>query len=432
MSVNGQRVAIVGGGITGLVLALRLCQRGASVTVFDGQPEPGGLSVAAQFPGFTWDRFYHVIAGGDLALQGLLSELGLTEAVHWQKASQGVFLDQRVRSLVGPRDLLALPGLSLLDKWRLGWFALTGHRPRPDAELDTMTAADWARSRCGARAYDRLWRPLLRSKLGDAATTIAARFLHATFTRLHHARGKGHKEQFGTVHGGYRHVLDVLVARLRDGGVTIVSGARVTTVKNQPTGVLVRTPGGDATFDRVVVTTPNPQLAAIVADLQPADRDRLRRTPYLGVACTVAVGRTPLSGHYIMNLCDDGLAITGVIEMTAVVDRAQTAGHTLVYLPRYALASSGLFAESDQAIAARALADLGQVFPQTRDGWLLHQAVHKARLVQPLRLADAPPFDPPRDVVPGRVHCLNNACLPPGTLNNNDCVAMVEAAAAAL
>lgn len=428
--MNGQRIAVVGGGITGLVLALRLCQRGAAVTVFDGQPEPGGLSMAARYGNFTWDRFYHVIAGGDFALQSLLGELGLGDAIEWRKATQGVFLDGRVRPLVGPRDLLALPGLSWLDKFRLGWFALTGHRPRPDAELDATTAADWAKARCGVRAYQRLWQPLLRAKLGDAATTVAARFLHATFARLHAARGAGHREQFGCVRGGYRHVLDVLVQHLQGCGGVIRNGARVTAVANRADGVHVRTQHGDAMFDRAFVTTPNPQLAEIVADLTPADRDRLRRTPYLGVACTVAVGNAPLAGHYICNLCDDGLAITGVIEMSAVVDRSHTAGHTLVYLPRYALASSGLFAESDQQIAARALQDLARVFPQTKDGWLLHSAVHKARLVQPLRLAAAPSYAPPRDVVPDRVHCLNNACLPPGTLNNNDCVAMVDAAVA--
>jgi len=429
--VNARRVAVVGGGMTGLTLALRLVARGELVTVFDAHDEPGGLSVTAAFPGFHWDRFYHVIAGSDRALLALLDELGLAADVRWQRASQGIFLRSRVRPLVGPRDLLALPGLTLLDKLRLGWFALTGHRARPDRELDECTAADWARARCGDRAFTMLWQPLLRAKLGDAAPHVAARFLHATFARLHGARSSG-RERFGYVRGGYRRILDALVQRLRALGAVIRGGARVTAVQASGGGVAVRTQHGEETFARAVVTVPNPQLAAIVADLGDADRERLRRTPYLGVACTVAVGRTPLSGHYILNLCDDGLQLTGVIEMTAVVDRSETAGHTLVYLPRYALHDAPLFAADDAAIAERALQDLARVFPQTRNGWLVHQAVHRARLVQPLRFANAPPYAPPREVVPGRVYCCNNACLPPGTLNNNDCVALVDATVAAL
>jgi len=417
--------------MTGLTLALRLCARGDAVTVFDAHDEPGGLSVTAAFPGFQWDRFYHVIAGSDRALLSLLDELGLGADLRWQQASQGVYLHGRVRPLVGPRDLLALPGLSLLDKLRLGWFALTGHRARPDRELDESTSADWVRARCGERAFTTLWQPLLRAKLGDAAPRVAARFLHATFARLHAARSSG-RERFGYVRGGYRRILDALVQRLRALGVAIRGGARVAAVRADGGGVAVRTQHGEETFARAVVTVPNPQLAAIVADLADTDRERLRGTPYLGVACTVAVGRTPLSGHYILNLCDDGLQLTGVIEMTAVVDRTETAGHTLVYLPRYALHDAPLFAADDAEIADRALQDLARVFPQTSSGWLVHTAVHRARLVQPLRFANAPPYAPPREVVRDRVYCCNNACLPPGTLNNNDCIALATAAAAVI
>ncbi|MGE3173574.1 MAG: FAD-dependent oxidoreductase [Planctomycetota bacterium] len=424
--------AVVGGGVTGLVLALRLCQRGHRVTLFDAQPEPGGLSIAARFPDFTWDRFYHVIAGGDQALLALLDELGLGGEVRWQRATQGVYLDGAVHPLVGPLDLLRLPRLSLLDKLRLGWFALNGHRARPDRELDHSTSADWARARCGEHAFDTLWRPLLRSKLGDAAPQIAARFLHATFRRLRQARGKGHREQFGYVRGGYRRVLDTLVGTLHSHGVRLRSGARVTAVQAAGRGATVQAAGSSETFDRVIVTLPNPQLVDVVKDLDTADRERLRATPYLGVACTVAVGRTPLSGHYILNLCDDGLAITGVIEMTAVVDRQHTGGRTLVYLPRYATADSEVFAAGDDVLADRALADLNRVLPETRSGWLLHRTVHRARLVQPLQFAGAEPHAPPREVVPGRVYCVSNACLPPGTLNNNDCIALATAAAEAL
>lgn len=37
-------VAIVGGGMLGLTLALRLRQQGHDVTVYEAAPEPGGLA----------------------------------------------------------------------------------------------------------------------------------------------------------------------------------------------------------------------------------------------------------------------------------------------------------------------------------------------------------------------------------------------------
>ena len=421
--------AVVGGGITGLSLAYRLVKQGQRVTVYDGAPTIGGLSAATHFGDFTWDRFYHVIAGSDRALLDLIEEIGLGSEVRWQATRQGIFIDGEVRSLVGPLDLLRLPGLSLLDKFRLGLLALRGHHPRPDHELDFTTAADWLRQRCGDRACQRFWLPLLRSKLGDAATTAAARFIHATLARLHSARGANNKEQFGYVIGGYRRILSVLEQRLIEAGAELRANTPVTSVRANGSATIVETAASIVKHERAVVTLPNTPLANIADDLSPAEKQRLGSTPYLGTACTIAIGKTPLSGHYILNLTDEQLSITGIIEMTAIIDKSQTAGHTLVYLPRYAVTDSPIFAQTDEQLAERALQDLRRVFPHTGNGWLLHHEVQRAGMIQPIPIAGAESHAPPREVVPGRVYCVSNAQLPPGALNNNDCIAHATNAA---
>jgi protoporphyrinogen oxidase len=429
-------IAVVGGGVTGLALAGFLQDRGADVTVVEAAAEPGGLSVAARYPEFTWDRYYHVITPADRALLEWLDALGLGHAVRWTPTCQAVWLAGRVHPLNRPLDLLRLPGLSLFDKLRLGLLVRSGRRPLADHELDTVTSADFLRARCGARAYDRLWRHLLRSKLGDAAERASARFIHATLRRLASARRvTGTGERFGYVDGGYRAVLDAAVAMLRQRGATILAGSPVRSVRHEPATdrVVVTTDAAEHRFARAVLTLPNQALAAIAADLAPAQRVRLAATTYLGVACTVAIGAAPLSGNYILNLCDDDLSLTGIIEMTSVVDRERhTNGRTLVYLPRYAVADSPLFDAPDAAIAERALADLARVFPATRTGWLLHRAVHRTRQIQPVPIQGAPPVAPPRTVVERRVFCVNNAQLPACVLNNNDCVQLARDAAAGL
>ena len=42
--MSAPRVAIVGGGILGVVLAYRLAQRGAAVELFERAPHAGGLA----------------------------------------------------------------------------------------------------------------------------------------------------------------------------------------------------------------------------------------------------------------------------------------------------------------------------------------------------------------------------------------------------
>ena len=424
-------IAVVGGGATGLSLAFFLQRAGARVTLFEAAPDLGGLSAATRFPEFTWDRFYHVVAPQDRALLALLDELGLGDQVRFTQTRQGIFLEGAVRPLNGAFDLLRLPGLTLIDKLRLGLMMRSSRRAADSAELDRQTAAAWLQRRCGARTYDRLWRHLLRAKLGDAADTTAARFMHGTLQRLGNARrSSGGGERFGYVPGGYRAVLQRLEQRLLLQGAALQTGTAVTAVQRDGPGVAVHTARGLQRFDRAVLTLPNPQLAAVAADLSARDRERLGATPYLGVVCTVAIGRTPLSPYYMLSLCDDRLELTGILELSNVVDRQHTAGRSLVYLPRYAMATSPLFTASDGDLAAAALRDLRAVLPAADGDWLLHTAVHRARLIQPLPLAGGAAVAPPRVLVPGAVYCVNNAQLPTCVLDNSDCVALCAAAVA--
>ncbi len=57
---DGQRWAIVGGGILGMTLALRLAQRGRSVNLIERAEQLGGLASAWRLGDLVWDRHYHV------------------------------------------------------------------------------------------------------------------------------------------------------------------------------------------------------------------------------------------------------------------------------------------------------------------------------------------------------------------------------------
>ena len=77
MDSKGERWGIVGGGILGMTLALRLAQQGKQVTLFESSDRLGGLADAWELGDITWDRHYHVILLSDTHLRSLLRELGL-------------------------------------------------------------------------------------------------------------------------------------------------------------------------------------------------------------------------------------------------------------------------------------------------------------------------------------------------------------------
>jgi len=72
---DSQSWGIVGGGMLGMTLALRLAQRGHLVTLFEGAGQLGGLASAWQLGDVVWDRHYHVTLLSDTCLRALLSEL---------------------------------------------------------------------------------------------------------------------------------------------------------------------------------------------------------------------------------------------------------------------------------------------------------------------------------------------------------------------
>ena len=86
-----REVAIVGGGILGMTLALRLQDADCRVTILEAAPETGGLAGSQNLAGYTWDRFYHVILFSDVHLRGLLDELGLTDRLRWSTTRTGFY-----------------------------------------------------------------------------------------------------------------------------------------------------------------------------------------------------------------------------------------------------------------------------------------------------------------------------------------------------
>jgi len=53
----GKRIGIVGGGILGMTLALRLSRAGFDITLFEASSELGGLARPMKIGSYTWDRF---------------------------------------------------------------------------------------------------------------------------------------------------------------------------------------------------------------------------------------------------------------------------------------------------------------------------------------------------------------------------------------
>ena len=158
------RVGIVGGGILGTVLALRLQQAGAQVTLLERGPSLGGLAGAFDFEGHRVDRFYHVIVPSDERMLGLVDEVGLQDELSFSPVGVGFFSGGEMYPFNGLGDFARFPVLSPLGRARLGWFVAQCQLRKDYSALEDMELETWLRRHCGKQVYERVWRPLLDSR----------------------------------------------------------------------------------------------------------------------------------------------------------------------------------------------------------------------------------------------------------------------------
>ncbi len=280
-------VGIVGGGVLGLTLALRLRAQGHQVTVLEGAAQPGGLAMPQSLGGVTWDRFYHVILMSDRHLRGLLAELGLEQELRWGTTRTGFYTDGRMYSLSTSLDFLRFPPLSLIDKARLAATILHASRIEDGRPLELVPVTEWLQRWSGRRTFERIWLPLLKSKLGENYRVASAAFIWAIIARMYAARRSGIKrEMFGYVEGGYDRVLRRLRERLEEEGISLVCGQPATQVVRGEAGVQVQLADGRRLpFDDVVLTVPTGRAAALCPQLSSAETERLRGVTYQGIVC---------------------------------------------------------------------------------------------------------------------------------------------------
>jgi protoporphyrinogen oxidase len=239
------RVAIIGGGFMGLVLAYKISKNNASVKVFERNKQVGGLSTYHDFGPFIWDRFYHVILPTDTHLISLIEELGLGEKVNWKRTLTGYYVHNKFYSISSLKEFLLFPPLGILGKLMLGYTIFYGSRIKDWKKLEKISVKDWLIRVGGRQTYEKFWHPLLMAKLGENYKKVSAVFIWTYIKRLFEARGSSaQKEQMGYVSGGYKTVFDRLGKLLRKSKSDIILNTSVSSITPDPAGGLRLSHGG--------------------------------------------------------------------------------------------------------------------------------------------------------------------------------------------
>jgi protoporphyrinogen oxidase len=425
MSTEAMRVAIVGGGMMGIVTALELAgQSRARITIFEKNAHLGGLSSPYTWEGITWDRFYHVVLSTDCDLLEFIRSIGLDGELFWRETKSGFYDKGKLVSMSSLKDFISFPFLSLWQKFRLGLGIVLSTRIRNTTKLDRIYVREWLTRLFGRRVYEKIWDPLLRSKLGAWREKTSAAFISATINRLYGARqGSAKVERMGHVRGGYNRIIQQAKQRLESAGVKLLLDQEVAQVEavGSASGqeIVLRTPSEEHHFDRVVLTLPTPEILRVTGHLDHRYWETLSDVSYLGVICVLLILKRSLSPYYVINLLDRSLPFTGIVEATNIVSPADVEGSHLIYLPKYVTADDELWEAEDPQVLELFIDGLQRVFPDVMKKDILHTAVFRERHVQPLQEVDwlkrSVGFRTP---VKG-LYVVNTSMIYNSTLNNN-------------
>ena len=217
-----QNIAIVGSGFLGMTLALRLAESGAKVTLFESSDQIGGLASTWEIGDIVWDKHYHVTLASDKFTRKLVEDLGLGNQFKWVETKTGFYTDGKLVSMSDTKEFLSFPPLGLISKLRLGGTIFWASRVKNWKKLETISVEKWLTKLSGKKTFEKIWKPLLKAKLGDAYKEVSAAFIWATIQRMYAARNSGlKKEMFGYVRGGYASVLERFAEVLVEKGVQI-------------------------------------------------------------------------------------------------------------------------------------------------------------------------------------------------------------------
>lgn len=356
------RVAVLGGGITGLAAAHFLAKAGHRPIVFEASPELGVLVTDFEHLGTRLDRWPRVVRPDDSELLAVIAEVGLADQLQWSDTAAGVILDGRLYGLDTPVDLMRFRALSPSDRLRTGLAALyVAAVGRGGAELDDVLAVDWLHDLFGPRAFDRLWDPLLRAKFGDPYGDLPAYWVWHRLRR----EWNGTRGTRGTLRCGHHGLATALRdAVLRHGG-RVRPPSSIEVVEENPAGILVGTGAGGERFDAVLSSLPLPLLAGVTRGAL-SEAIPLPDLRYRAVVNAVVVSRRRLERFYATAVKDTRFPFQSVVETTHVIPPEWLDGRHLAYVTSCCDTESERYQSSDDVVAGQAMAGLGAVYPNFR------------------------------------------------------------------
>ncbi len=332
------RIAILGGGFTGLTAAYELQKKGHSVTLYEKERMLGGLAAGFRVEGWDWtlERAYHHVFSNDYDILNFAKDIGFdgfffrepeTASIYFTDKYNFPYLPagRQVIPVDTPQDFLRFPLLPMQDKLRSACI-LAFLKFSPFLVMyERQTAEEFLRKNMGERAWVVLWEQLFRKKFGKYAGNILTSFIWA--------RIKKRTKKLGYVRHGFQSFVDFLEKRDADLGVDIRKGKGIESVAKKGEGFML----DKERYDTVVSTLPTKVMINATRELFPASYiKQLSSLEYLHAVNLILETEDPiLEKTYWLNSSDKNLPFMVVVQHTNFIDKQYYGENHIAYIGKY-------------------------------------------------------------------------------------------------
>lgn len=320
------KVAILGGGFTGLTAAYFENKKGNEVVLFEKEDYLGGLASGFKQKEWEWplERAYHHIFSSDLEIQNLAKETGY-EDIFFQTPHTDSYYNGKAYPLDNPTDLLKFPLLTIIERVRVG-VVLAFIKSSPYFSFyEKQTAAEFCIKYMGEKGWNILLGELFRKKFGKYAENILASFVWARF--------KSRTQSLGYMKGGFQTFVDYLETTNIKRGVTIYKGYTVELIAQTKKEFFVN----DKKFEKIISTLPTPVLVKLTQGLFPEKYlKNFEKLKFLHAVNLILETKEPiLNKTYWLSICDTTVPIMVLVQHTNFIDKKHYGNNQLLYVGNY-------------------------------------------------------------------------------------------------
>ena len=313
------KIAIIGGGLTGLTAGYFLSKESHQVAIFEKNNFLGGLAGSFKQRKWQWplEFYFHHIFTSDKDIINLTEELGTKNKLFFLRPKTSVFKNNQIFQFDSAFSVLKFPLLSWKEKFRVATITVFLKLANNWQNLEKIPAAVWLERYYGQKPYQLLWEPLLKSKFGPYRQEISASWFWA--------RIKKRSQKLGYFEGGFQILIDKLAEKIKQNGGKIFLNREIKNIKNL------------SNFDKIIYTGPLPVFFKIAPNLPKNYKQELEKREMIGSAVLILELKEKFltDGTYWLNINEEGFPFVAVVEHTNFIDPKYYGGSHILYVGGY-------------------------------------------------------------------------------------------------